>query len=196
MGKSVPPRSLDKSSDDKKKRSYISQSDIPRHSLEEAINLGRALVEHFNGSTAPYQLAKAMEISPTSSLWQSLTGAAVAYGITEGGKNASVIRLATLGTRILTPHEEGDDEIAKREAALLPRCLREFFEKYNKGKFPKQAIGEKVLVTMGVPRERAKAVLEMAHQNGLFAGLIHETKGGSYVVLEPGMPKIEERLRF
>ena len=38
-----------------------------------------------------------------------LTGAAIAYGVTSGGPNASEIAIAPLGMRIVRPTKEGDD---------------------------------------------------------------------------------------
>ncbi len=165
------------------KRAYVSQADVPKHSLEEALTLARALQENFNGEAAPHELANAMSISPTSSAWQSLTGAAVAYGLTEGGYNATTIKLAPLGSRIVASEEEGDDAKAIREAALLPRVMKQFFQKYDRGKFPQEAIGINVLVSMGALRERAKALYETARATGLLAGFITNTKTGLYVSL-------------
>jgi predicted nucleotide-binding protein len=166
------------------KRAYISQAEIPKRTLEEAIDLGAALNEHYNGEAAPHELAIATGKSPTSSVWPEITGAAVAYGITEGGCNAARIILGDLGRRIITPEEEGVEGIAKKEAALRPRILRQFFEKYDKGKFPKEAIGVNVLVSLGVPKSRALEVYQIAEKNGVFAGLLSQTSTGLYVALE------------
>jgi predicted nucleotide-binding protein len=178
------------------KRSYISQADVPKHTMAEVIALAKALHENFNGESAPHELANAMSISPTSSAWQSVTGAAVAYGLTEGAYNAAHIKLTPLGWRVVAPEEEGDDARAVREATLRPRIFREFFLKYNRGKFPPDQIGMNVLVSMGAPRDRAGAVYEMAKANGLLAGVITNTKTGLYVALDsstaPAPKMVEE----
>lgn len=166
------------------KRSYISQADVPKHPMAEVIALSKALYENFNGESAPHELANAMAISPTSSAWQSLTGAAVAYGLTDGAYNAAHIKLTALGWRVVAPESEDDDARAIREAALRPRILREFFLKYNRGKFPQEQIGMNVLVSMGAPKERAESVYEMTKANGLLAGVITNTKTGLYVALD------------
>src|SRR6266446_3501384 len=70
----------------------------------------------------------AMGISPTSSAWQPLAGSAIAYGITDGGMNATSIKLTTLGRRLVAPEAEGEDVAARREAVLAPRIMKEFFE--------------------------------------------------------------------
>ena len=167
------------------KRNYTSQLDIPKRSLEDCITLAKALFEEFNGETAPHELAKALSISPTSSAWQAFSGAAVAYGLTDAGYAASVIKLTELGRNLLTHENEGDDIRAIQEAALRPRIMRDFFTKYNRGKFPQENIGINVLNSMGVPREKAAEVYSMVRSAGLLAGFITETKTGFYVSLQP-----------
>lgn len=165
------------------KRTYISQSEIPRHSLEEALKVAIGVNDNFNGDGIPHELATAMGISPTSSIWQSLTGSAVAFGLTEGAYNASSIKLTPLAKRIVSVVEDGDDIAAKREAAVLPKILRAFYEKYNKGKFPAELIAKNVLISLGVPRERADEAYNVAKASGEFSGIITQTKAGPYVAL-------------
>lgn len=76
------------------KRSYLKQSDVPTLSLSEALRLPQSLYDDFAGkSAAPHQLAMAVDISPTSSAWVDLSGAAIAYGLTDGGAQAAQISL-------------------------------------------------------------------------------------------------------
>src|SRR4051812_10866627 len=68
---------------------YFKQSDFPRASLQSAQRIAAAIVQNFAGDSAsPPDIALAMGISPTSSAWQTLTGASIAYGLTDGGYNA------------------------------------------------------------------------------------------------------------
>ena len=61
---------------------------------------------------------------------------------------------------------------------MLPRIFKQFFQKYDRGKFPQETIGINVLAIMGAPRDRAKPVYEMARATGLLAGFITNTKTG------------------
>ena len=98
----------------------------------EALVLAQSLQDNFAGKNAPpHQLARAMDISPTSSRWQSLSGAAVAYGLTDGAYSANDISLTPLGRRIVATEIDGDDVKAKLEAALKPGIMRKFFTRYN-----------------------------------------------------------------
>lgn len=83
---------------DSQKAKRVSQSDIPRRSLREALTVAQALTDSFASSpTAPHQIAMSLEISPTSSSWRDLTGATVAYGLTKGGYNSDKLHWNNLG---------------------------------------------------------------------------------------------------
>lgn len=174
----------------KTKRVYFKQADFPQMDLQQAQKVASALVNNFAGTDAPPpDIALAMGISPTSSTWQVITGAAIAYGLTDGGVNANKIKLTPLGRRLVAPEVEGDDLAARREAILRPRILREFFEKYRRAKFPSDPIAINVLKAAGIPVERAQQALEVVKANGKYAGIIRDTPTGPFVSLDaPGVP--------
>ena len=168
-----------------KKQSRVSQSDIPRYSLEKAIGVAKVISDDYGGGeTAPHRVAEALAMSPTSSSWQILSGSAVAYGLTEGAYNAKTIKLTDLGKKIVSPTEEGLDEKLKIEAALKPRISKTFFGKYNRSKFPREEIGANVLADLGVPRDRTKEVLQILKSNGEYVGIITNSKTGPYVATD------------
>lgn len=164
-------------------RRYESQSKIPKHALREALTVAQAITDSFAGDpTTPHQVAMALDVSPTSSAWRSLTGAAVAYGVTKGGYGSGKISLTELGRRCTAPTEEGDDVIARGTAALTPRVPKQFFEKYNRSKFPSDQIAKNVLQhDFGVPADRVEEALKLLKDDGAFVGVIHKTKTGPFV---------------
>lgn len=176
--------------DDSEKRTYFKQSDFPRGTLQQAQKIASALVDNFAGKEGtPPDIALAMGISPTSSAWESLTGSAIAYGLTEGGVNANKVKLTPLGRRLVAPEVDGDDLVARREAILRPRICKEFFERYRRAKFPNDAIGSNVLKSLGIPAERVQSALETVKANGRYAGIIRDTPTGPFVNLDsPGVP--------
>jgi len=178
--------------DNAKKRAYISQADIPNYTLEESLKIAQTLYDNFGGKpAAPHQVALALEISPTSSVWNLLPGASIAYGLTNGGKNANEISLAEFGKKIVATEEEGEDDIAKVEACLKPRIIKEFYERYNKAKFPKDVIAKNVLVSMGVPKEKVNEVYNIIYANGIYAKIIQETKTGPFVFIDKSKVAIQ-----
>lgn len=176
---------------DKSKRSYVSQSDLPSRSLRDALRVAQAITDNYAGSpTAPHDVALALELSPTSSGWRELAAAALGYGLTKGSWNADRLSLDTLGRRATAPTEEKDDVPARADAALRPKILGAFFRKYNKAKFPPDHIAKNVLQQeFGVPPERTDGALQIVKDNGQFAGFIRDTKTGPFVAIDDPQPR-------
>jgi len=168
--------------------SRVSQTELPSVSLDQALRIAKGLWDDFAGkSAAPHDVALALNMTPTSGPWRTLCGASIAYGLTDGGYNADEIKLLPLGRRIVAPEEEDDDGRARVEALLKPRIMREFFQKYDRAKFPQDAIAQNVLVSLGLPKDRAAAALDAIKDSGKKAGIIRGTKTGLFVALN--LPK-------
>ena len=166
----------------------VSQTELPSVSLDQALRIAKGLWDDFAGkSAAPHDVALALNMTPTSGPWRMLCGASIAYGLTEGGYNADEIKLLPLGRRIVAPEEEGDDARARVEALLKPRIMREFFQKYDRAKFPQDPIAQNVLVSLGLPKDRAAGALDAIKESGRKAGIIRDTKTGLFVALD--LPK-------
>ena len=172
------------------KHTYFKQADFPQTDLQQAQKIASALVDNFAGKEgSPPDIALAIGISPTSRAWAPLAGSSVAYGLTEGGVNANLIKLTDLGRRLVAPEVEGEDLKARLEAILKPRILREFFERYRRAKFPNDTIATNVLKAFDIPADRVVSALEIVKANGRYAGIIRETPTGPFVNLDsPGVP--------
>lgn len=167
-------------------RTYVSQEDIPRVPLEDALRIPRALRDFFASEpTKPLRVAEAIEISPKGGRFRELCGAAIGYGLTEGGAFAEEIKLTPLARRILSPTVEGDDLAAMREAVLQPTVMRRFLEKYSEAQLPPKRIAENVLVEeMDVPERKAGEAYNLIVENAEQLGLLREVKGKRYVDLD------------
>lgn len=176
------------------KRAYVSQSDVPAHSLDEALRVAQALSDNFGKSpTKPLRVAHAMSLSHVASGFRMLAGASIAYGLTEGGYNAEQISLTPLGRRIVAPLSEGDDLAARREALMRPRVIRDFLTRYNESKLPPENIGCNVLEELGVPIEKAATVFKLIVDSAQAVGFIRELKGARYVDIEAQAPPPEAK---
>lgn len=170
----------------KKKIVRISQTDVPAHSLEDSLRVSRAIYENYGGDpTKPFDVAAAMDLKPGSSQFKMLTGASIAYGLTDGGYNASEISITNLGTKILRPLEDGADLAGRREALRKPRIIGEFLGKYDGSPLPKDNIAHNVLMDMGVPSKRVDEVHGLILSGAESLGLLREIKGTRYVNLSP-----------
>src|SRR5208283_2417233 len=79
------------------KRTYLKQSDVPMASLDDALRVAEAIFEHYAGKpTSPLHLAMGLNLDPKGSQLKVLTGAAMAFGLVEGGAQASSISVTDL----------------------------------------------------------------------------------------------------
>lgn len=180
-----------------KKRSRISQEDVPAYSLGDALRVATALHESFGRKPAiPTRVAGALELSPSSSLFKMLCGASIAYGLTTGGYNAQSISMTELADSILRPKKEGEDLAAKRQAFLRPRIIKKFLEHYNGGPLPQEKIACHVMEDMGVPSERAAEIFKIISAEAAKLGLTHIIKGKHYVDLTGSLPDANQGAEF
>jgi predicted nucleotide-binding protein len=163
-------------------RGYVSQTDVPSSSLERALEIANAIGENYGYRPAtPLQVAKALEMAPTSSTFRMLAGASIAYGLTDGGYNAETVSITPLGLRIVKPSTDEDANAAKRLATLNPKLVRKFLERFNGAPISKDSIAQDVLVEMGAPAGRAGEVLKLILESAQASGFLQEIKGRKYV---------------
>lgn len=167
------------------KRPYVSQSDVPRHSLRDALKVPRVLNDQYaRRPTKPLRVAEALGVAPTTGTFRSLTAAAVAFGLTEGTAWADEISITELGKRAVAPTREGDDLDAQREALLKPRIIGQFLRQYDNAKLPVAKIGANVLAEMGVPAEAAQRTFDLIRTEATQLGLLREINGQAFVDLQ------------
>ena len=166
------------------KKRYLSQSDVPSVGITEALRIAETLKDNYGyNSTTPLLVAKSLDMQPSSSRFRMLSGASVAYGVTDGAAQSSEISLTELGSRIVKPLKEGDDALAKREAFLKPRVIGDFLRKYDTASIPREDIGKNVLMDMGVPDDKTDKVWNLILEDASALGLIEVIKNKSYVHL-------------
>jgi predicted nucleotide-binding protein len=167
------------------KRSYLKQTDVPIASLDDALRIPQAIFDHYAGKpTAPFNIAKALNVDPKGTQLRVLSGAGMAFGLIEGGAQANLITVSDLARRIIRPKVEDEDTDAKREAVLKPRIFGEFLRNYDGHQFPRQDLALNVLEELGVPRDKAHEVLERISESARSVGFIQEIKGKYYVQLD------------
>jgi predicted nucleotide-binding protein len=183
----------DSAKEKENKRSYFSQADVPSMTLDKAIKLAKAIVDNYASKpSTPLQVAKALDILPTSSSFRMLCGASIAYGLTKGGYAAETIELLPLASRILKPKKENDDILAKIEAFMSPRVVKEFLSKYDGAPIPKDTIAKNVLEEMNVPQDKLDYVHEIIMEEGQRLGIITTLKDKKYVEIPKGIDSIKK----
>jgi len=162
----------------------MSQEDIPAFSIDEALLVAKVIfAEYGGGPSSPLDVAAGLEMQTTNTKFRMLCGASIAYGLTTGGYNAASVSVTDLARRICKSTEEGDDLVAKREAVLKPRIIREFLSKYSGSQLPRSDIAQHVLEQMKVPQDRTKQVHEMILATADSVGFIRVIKEKKYADL-------------
>lgn len=163
-------------------RSRISQADIPSMSLEKAQRIPQALADNYGSqATRPLDVASALVMQPSSGGFRVLCGAAIGYGLTEGGPNAPAVSLSGLGRRVVRPTEVDDDKLALREAALKPTIANQFYTKYDGSPLPPKTIAQNVLATFAVPNDRTSDVYDLLIENARYVGFLKTIKDKEYI---------------
>jgi hypothetical protein len=161
------------------------QTDVPAYTLDDALRVPRAIADNYaSRPTRPLDVAAVLSMQPTSGPFKMITGAAIAYGLTEGGAQADMISLNPLARRILRPQEEGDDLAARREALLRPRVINEFLIKYDNSPIPRPDIARNVLVSMGVPDPATERTFDLILTSARSLGMLRNIKDREYVALQ------------
>jgi predicted nucleotide-binding protein len=178
---------------EEQKRSKLSQKDVPSMTLDKSLKLAKAIVDNYASKpVTPLQVAKALDILPTSSGFRMMCGASVAYGLTVGGYTVDKIEVQPLALRILKPKKENDDLKAKIEAFLTPRVIKEFLEKYNGSPIPKDMIAKNVLEEMGVPSDKLDYVFSIIMEEGERLKVITNLKDKKYVEIPASSEDIKK----
>ena len=165
-------------------RKRVSQSDVPRLSLDQALQIPRVIADQYaKQPTRPLDVAAALNMSPTSSNFRMLCGAALGYGLTDGGPNAKQIGVTELGRRIISPLSDGDDHAAMKEAVLVPTVEREFLKRYDGSPLPTDAIAFNVFESLDVPRNATARVYGIVRRNAEQVGYLKTIKEKLYVDL-------------
>jgi predicted nucleotide-binding protein len=166
-------------------KKYLSQVDVPSYALEQSARVPRAILdEHAGKPTKPLDVAQAMKVQPNSGPFRLLCGAAIAYGLTEGGCNADSIVVTDLGRRVVTKSIDDPEGLAaRREAVLKPRVLREFLQKYDGAKMPREDVALRVLEALQVPGDALKRAFDLISEAASTARFFKEINGVQYVDL-------------
>ncbi len=184
-GKNAPSIDATTQTAPKKKQTRLSQSKCPSVPIEDVLIIPKAIKDNFAGQpTPPLLLAEACKISPTSSNWRYLTGAAVAYGLIEGAYNSKTISLTALGERIVAPLKEGDDKLAIKEAIMLPSILSDFYKQFNNNKLPRTDIAYNLLISKGVPKDKVEATWNILKSNAQKAQILKIISGNEYIFID------------
>lgn len=156
----------------KPKRVMVSQKDLPRVPLEEAVPVASIMYDNIaNGTTTFDNIAKLLGSSPTTNKTRYMIWGAEAYGIIIKHEN-NEYSLSETGRKIVAPTYHNEDSEAKIKAILTPTTFSKFFTEYNKHPIPQETYLNNLLETkLGIPRERVEEAKQIILKNIDYTGI-------------------------
>jgi len=158
--------------------------DFPKRSLEDALAVPSALQKNAGQPLPAIDMATALNRSPGSSTFRTITASASAYGLI-GGSYKTMFTMRELGEEIVQPKSLEEASQARVTAALAPGTFRRIFEYYKGKKFPERRFFVNTIIReFGVTQNQADTCCDVFEANMRFVGLIRETPGGDWLATE------------
>ncbi len=162
------------------------KSDFPKHSLEEALRVPKALEDANGGQPLPpTDVAIALGMSPGSSEFRTILSSSIKYGLTRGSFNQERIALEELGRNIVEPKSPEEADAARAAAALGPETFRAIYSYFRGKKLPDPAFFQNTVVReFQIPRDHAEKCVGIFNANMERVGLIRVAKTGRWLSSE------------
>lgn len=159
---------------------------IPAKTLEEAIKVGKAIVD-FNGGKPidTLTLAECMKNSPTSSTFFQTVSSSQMYGLTSGSAYSKSISLTTLGKDYFYFRSPEEKKNALFKAATHPPLVKRIYEHFNKNKLPPFEMAKNILTrSFGIHEKKIKNAWNVIRKNAMYTGFLQEISGNEYINLD------------
>lgn len=149
----------------------------PRHSLEKALRIPRAILNQNAGKSCTDQESAAFVGVGYNGPYQSEIGSAKKYGLLIS-PSAKRIEVSELAKRILRPQSSEDELNGLREAVTSAPDISEVYQHYRGENIPDEQFFENTLVDkFSIPREKVSEFSGIFFDNLAFANLIEESHG-------------------
>ncbi len=166
------------------------KSDFPKHTLDEALRVARALSDKNGGQPLPpTETAIAVGVSPGSSEFRTLLSSSIKYRLTSGSFNSERVVLEDDGRNIVEPKSQEDEQRGLVIAALAPATFRSAYDYFKGKKLPDDVFFQNTLVReFGVPREHAGKCASVFVKNMERVGLVRNASTGKWLTTDIGLP--------
>lgn len=164
------------------------QRTFPRHTLEEALRVPRAIKDYNGGNPWPSpEVAKAMGQGPRSSTFFYVTAASRDYGLTEGTRDTAVISLTELGVRAVSPQTDAEQRQAYLEAFQRVEVFRRVLHHYGGSNLPdKPYLSNTLAQTFGIDPKYHDDLAEVYTKNCRFLGIGAQFTGSGQMAVLTG----------
>lgn len=178
----------DKKGDTKTTRNHVSNTDLPRKTLEECLDVARPIHETYADTTVSWdEIAAAIGKSPTYVATKYLIWGAQAYGLVI--RDSESYKLTETSRKIFTPESDSERKESLIKAITIPTILSRFYTDYN-GKFlPDGEFFNNVLQTRyNIPKDRVEEAKTIIIENAKYCGLLIEHDTNKKTIRLDGAP--------
>ena len=164
---------------------------FPRHPLKRAIVIAETIWSSNGGE--PYDIidvAKSVNMSPTSSSFITLLASSYRYGLTEGSPSTKVISLTDIGRNIVAPSYDSNVNGNIRKALLNSEVFRKVLLLFDRKPLPREDILKNTLMRpvdsggFGIPKEDVNEFIKVFNQNIEDYDLVQSIRNARYLRLD------------
>ncbi len=147
---------------EKKATVTVNTSNYPRHSLEKALRIPKAILEQNAGKeVTDKEAAKFLGITNTRGSFSVELSSSLKYGFLEK-PGTGLVKPTELAKRILRPQSSEDELKGLREAVLKAPVISDVYKHYRGENLPDRQFFENALIdTFKIPREKISEFIEI-----------------------------------
>lgn len=160
----------------KKTKASVRQAKYPRHNLERALRIPRAILEQNAGrECSEKESAAFVGVQYNRGPYASEISSAIKFGLLERPTSGR-IKLTELAKVILRPQEKGADQKGLREAVLKASDIADVYEHYRGENLPDEEFFKNALVDkFGIPQDKLDEFKAILMDTLRYAQLVEET---------------------
>lgn len=162
---------------EKKRKAVTNPAKYPRHSLEKALRIPKAILEQNAGKECSDQQSAAFVGVSYNGPYKSEIGSAKKYGLLSSPATKRVV-VSDLAKKILRPQSPDDEISGLRQAVINAPDISEVYQHYRGENIPDENFFENTLVdTFKVPREKVSEFADIFFDSLKKASLVEESNG-------------------
>ena len=159
----------------KKRKRTVNTAKYPRHSLERALRIPRAILDQNAGRACSDRESAAFVGVGFNGPYQSEIGSAKKYGLLSSPA-AGKIEVTELAKKILRPQSEGDVRSGMREAITKAPDISDVYHHYRGENIPDEVFFDNTLTdTFNIPPEKLSDFKSIFFDNLTVAGLVEKS---------------------
>lgn len=160
----------------KKSSSIPTTSNFPRHSVEKALRIPKAIIEQNAGKeTTEDEAARFLGLSTSKGPFSLEISSSLKYGFLERPSPRQV-KPTELAKRIIRPQSSNDELLGLREAILKAPIINDVYKHYRGENIPDKKFFENALIdTFKIPKEKVSEFIDIFIETLTTAKLIEKT---------------------